>query len=281
MKTTINLLIGVIIFINSMSGQSLRDIERLIQIENDYGFELPKHAAEISNSVYEITGIEKSGEYLNIEDLTKVFGEKSREELDSLFDILNFPLAIHSIETYRKKLNAKWVFIGHGKFWVPYLEIKNELIHPETIYDLYLNNYLEVIPKTSIELTKYDAIDAIQSIKKLSEFLQIPFEKLNFSEESLLLIDKTVNEHKSVTNNKTFYDNMVIYVGETFIKKYGGEWMVRIVKGKPMKLIEFEEKKFFKISLVVDFGLYDDEYLPYLSAAFQNETPISLKEKTN
>jgi hypothetical protein len=273
------LTIALSIIISAMNGQGLTNIEELIRFQNTFGFDLPNHTEKISNSVFEITGIPKEGDYLKFENLFELIKKQPEAEMLIMFDKLNFPLAIHACETLRKKENGKWVFVGDDDYWVPYIEIDDILFHPQSAYHLYQNDFKDDIYKVKEISVELDSMSSEEAANNLSQILNINKNKLDFSEESLKIIDTETEKNISKIHDDNFYISSIFYVGEVFIKKYGGKWVRKYTKGHKVNLIELETGQSYDISSVIDFGLYDDEYPPYSAGAFHNQMPKFLKKK--
>lgn len=267
------------LMISAVVGQGLSDIDNLIREQNTFGFELPKHTEKIANSVFKITGIPKKGDYLPFEQLYEQVKEQPEEEMLVMFEKLNFPLVIHACEALKRKENGKWVFMGSDVFWTPYIEINDILIHPKFAFHFYQKDFKDAFNYLKTDAIKLDSIGANEAVKNLCQFLKIDKVKLDFTVESLKVLDQETEKNISKIHEDQFYLSALFYIGEIFIRTYGGKWVRKYEKGYGGFVIELNTGQLYDISSVVDFGLYDDEYPPYSAGEFYNQMPYFLKNK--
>lgn len=246
-----------------MHGQpSLRNVEELILIENKYGETIENHIDEISNAAYVITGIEKTGPYLKMEELINKFEMLKRTELEVLINQLNFPLAIHACEAFRKRIDGTWKIVSVDQYWMIYVQKGDLIYHPQKIYESYTQDFkIPVEAEIYGESTNEDpTFNVKEVIQKLQQTLDFKESELDFSVKSLKLFDEKIMTHRDLFMTPDIYLQTQLYLGEVFIKEHGGDWFKKSNNGQYFYGVKTLSKHIFPITTIVYETFHEDDH---------------------
>ena len=95
------------------------------------------------------------------------------------------------------------------------------------------------------------------NIEIISQELRIDKRKLNFSYDSLGLIDEAVESYGVEKATMTLYDALVFYVGQVIANRIGGQWKVDVEMGYDYPFITVENTRLHYMPINIVWGELD------------------------